>query len=106
MNQLFVEGVALLIAKAGIIAAAVTMAVVSVLINSKKHTLPSALLAIIAGTILGVIAASSIVALMGWPEQVGYGISAIFAISGDGLVKSLIRMANDPLSTWKNWRGK
>ncbi len=106
MNNLFTDGVALLLAKAGIIAAAAGMAIVSTLINAKKHTLPSAILAIVAGTIMGVIAASSIVALMGWPEQVGYGISAIFAISGEGLVKSLIRISNDPLASWKNWRGK
>lgn len=106
LNNLFESGVGLLVAKAGIVAISAGMAIVAVLMNSKKHTLPSAILAIIAGTVLGVIAASSIVALMDWPEQVGYGISAVFAISGEGLVKTLIRISNDPLSAWSKWRGK
>lgn len=82
------------------------MATVAVLIDLRKHTLASALLAIIAGTALGIIGASSIVALMGWPEQVGYGVASIFSISGNNLVKWLLRISKDPTELWDKWRGK
>ncbi len=78
----------------------------AVLIDARRHTLLSALLAIIAGTIVGVIAASSITSLMGWPEQVGYGVSAVFAISGNNLIKWLLRVSKDPSELLDIWRGK
>jgi hypothetical protein len=100
------DGLALLTAKAAVIAASALMAIASVLVDMRKHTFASALLAIVIGTAVGVIAASSVVAIMGWPEQAGYGVAGIFAISGQNIVKWLLRVSADPLKLWKDWRGK
>ncbi len=75
-------------------------------LDAKRHSLPSALLAIFAGTVVGVIAASSITTLMGWQEQVGYGIASIAAVSSNNLIKWLLRASQDPLSFWDRFRGK
>lgn len=93
-------------AKIGTIMASLSMAVIAVSIDAKRHNWLSAILAIIAGTVTGVIAASAIVALMGWPEQTGYGVASVFAIAGDRLVKWIMRMADDPASLLNLWRGK
>lgn len=66
----------------------------------------SAILAIIAGTVMGVIAASAIVALMDWPEQTGYGVASVFAISGNNLIKWLLRVSQDPTSLLRLWLGR
>lgn len=105
MGDFLTAGVALVSAKFLTIMAAFSMALISVGIDSKRYTLPSAILAIIAGTIVGVIAASSITALMGWNESVGYGIASIFAISAQNLIKWLLRASQDPLSIWQRIRG-
>ncbi len=78
---------------------------IAVGLDAKRHSFPSALMAIFAGTVVGVIAATSIVALMGWPEQVGYGISAVAAVSGNNLVKWLLRASVDPMSLWQRFKG-
>lgn len=106
MNNFIMDGLALLTAKAAVIAASALMAIASVLVDMRKHTFVSALLAIVVGTAVGVIAASSVVAIMGWPEQAGYGVAGIFAISGQNIVKWLLRVSADPLKLWKEWRGK
>lgn len=81
------------------------MAIIAVGLDARRHTFPSAILAIFAGTVVGVIAASSICAMFGLPEQVGYGISAIAAVSANNLVKWLLRVSVDPLSLWQRFRG-
>lgn len=106
MNDWFSAGVTLFMTKAGIILASVSMATFAVLSDAKRHTFWSAILAIVTGTTMGVIAAASIVALMGWPEQVGYGVASVFAIAGDRLIKSIMRAAENPLSAWNQWRNK
>jgi len=105
LGDFLTAGVAIISAKFLTIMAAFSMAIVSVGIDSKKYTFPSAILAIFAGTIVGVIAASSIIALMGWSEQVGYGVASIFAISAQNLIKWLLRASQDPLSLWQRIRG-
>lgn len=80
------------------------MAVFSVLVDAKRHSPLSAMLAIVVGTVTGVIAASSIVAIMGWPEQAGYGVASIAAISSNNLIKWILRISSDPLSAWSKWR--
>lgn len=82
------------------------MAIIAVGLDAKRHSFPSAVMAIFAGTVVGVIAASSICSLMGLSEQVGYGISAIAAVSGNNIVKWLLRSSVDPLSLWERFRGK
>ncbi len=106
MNSFWLDGLAVLTAKAATIAASFSMAVIAVAIDARRHSWGSAVLAVICGTIMGVIAATSIVSLMGWPDQVGYGIASIFAIAGDRLVKAIMRYADNPLSAWNKWRGK
>ena len=106
MNNFWIDGLALLTAKAALIGASAVMAIAGVLLDLRKHTLASAMLSIIIGTFVGVIAAASIVPIMGWPDAAGYGVSAIFAISGNNLVKSLLRASANPLSSWNKWRGK
>lgn len=105
MGDFITASVTILSAKFLTIMAAFSMAIVSVGIDSKKYTFPSAMLAVFAGTIVGVIAATSITALMGWSEQVGYGVASIFAISAQNLIKWLIRSSQDPLSLWQRIRG-
>lgn len=106
MGDFFTAGAAVIMAKAATIGASFLMAVISVLIDRNHHTPVSGFLAIVAGTLMGVIAATSIVALMNWPEQVGYAIAGIFAISGNNLIRWLLRASNDPLSIWDRIRGK
>jgi hypothetical protein len=106
VNEFWFQGVALASAKAATIAASFLMAVIAVLIDMKNHTWPSAILAVLCGTVLGVISAISIVSLMGWTEQVGYGVSAIFGIAGNGLVKWIIKMSQDPSKLLDMWRKK
>lgn len=82
------------------------MAIAGVLLDLRKHTLASAILSVLIGTLVGVIAASSIIPIMNWPDSAGYGVSAIFGISGNNLSKSLLRASANPLSSWNKWRGK
>ncbi len=106
MNSFWLDGLALLTAKAALIGASAVMAIAGVLLDLRKHTLASAILAVIIGTLVGVIAASSIIPMMNWPQESGYGISAVFGISGNNLAKSLLRASANPLSSWNKWRGK
>lgn len=106
MNDFLASGVAILSAKFLTILASLTMAVFSVLVDAKRHSPASAFLAIIVGTVTGVIAASAIVSIMGWPEQAGYGVASVAAISSNNLIKWLLRVSNDPLSALNKWRGK
>ena len=106
MGDFLTAGVTLFWAKFATIMAALTMAGIAVAIDAKRHSPLSAVLAIFAGTVMGVIAASSIVALMGWPESVGYGVASIFAISGNNLVKWLLRVSQDPTSLLRLWLGR
>lgn len=87
------------------ILASMTMATIAVGLDAKRHSFPSAVLAIFAGTVVGVISATSICALFGWSEQIGYGISAIAAVSANNLVKWLLRVSVDPLSLWQRFKG-
>ncbi len=84
------------------------MAGIAVGLDAKRHSFPSAMLAIFAGTVVGVIAASSITALFGWDERVGYGIASIAAVSSNNLVRWLLRISQDPTSLIRLWfnRGK
>ena len=104
MNSFITGTLALLTAKFLVILSSFTMATVSVSLDAKKHNWVSAILAVFCGTVTGVIAASSIVALMGWPESTGYGVASIFAIAGERLVKSIMRAADNPLGAWSRWR--
>ncbi len=82
------------------------MAAISVGLDAKRHSMGSAILAIFAGTVVGVIAASSITALFGWDERVGYGISAVAAVSSNNLIKWLLRVSQDPTSLIRLWLGR
>ncbi len=86
--------------------AALIMAGIAVAVDAKRHNPLSALLAIIAGTVMGVIGASSVVAIVGWPEQAGYGVASILAISGNNLIKWLLRVSQDPTSMIRLWLGR
>ncbi len=105
MSDFFSSALTLIGAKILTILASFSMALISVGIDSKKYTLPSAIMAIFAGTVVGVIAASSITALMGWSESVGYGIASIFAISAQNLIKWILRSSQDPITLWQRIRG-
>lgn len=102
----FIRGAfTLLSAKLLTIISSVTMAGIAVGLDAKRHSFPSAVLAIFAGTVVGVISATSICALMGFDERVGYGISAVAAVSANNLIKWLLRTSEDPLTLWQRFRG-
>lgn len=82
------------------------MAGISVAIDSKRHSPLSALLAVIAGTVMGVIGATSVVAIMGWPDAAGYGVASLFGIAGNNLIKWLLRVSHDPTSFLRMWFGR
>ncbi len=106
MGDFLSAGVAIVSAKFLTIMAAFSMAIVSVGLDARRHSFPSAVLAIFAGTIVGVISASSLLALFNLPEQVGYGIASIAAVSANNLVRWLLVASQDPLGLWANFRGK
>jgi len=103
LNNFITAGVALISAKFLVIITSMTMAVIAVGLDAQKHTLPSALFAIFAGTVIGVVAAVTLVALFGWSESVGYGVASIASISGNNLVKWLLRVSQDPTSLLRLW---
>lgn len=105
MDEILRGAFSLLSAKLFTIGASFVMATIAVGLDAKRHSLPSALLAIFAGTVVGVIAATSICSLMGWNEQIGYGVSAVAAVSANNLVKWLLRVSADPLSLWQRFKG-
>ena len=106
MGDFITTSVAVISAKFLIIITSLTMAVIAVGLDARKHTLPSALFAIFAGTVIGVVSAVALVALFGWSEAVGYGVASIASISGNNLVKWLLKISQDPTSIIRLWLGR
>lgn len=100
------EGLGYLGIKASTLLFAIIAGLISVLIDWRKHTALTAILAVIAGALMAVVATDPIVALFKLSGEWSNAIAAVLGISGRNLVVFISKASKDPLELWDRWRGK
>lgn len=92
--------------KVSTLMASAVMAVLAVLLDIKRHSVLTGLLAVIAGMAVAIIATDPIVNGLGWPSEWSHGIAGVLGISGRNLIVWVALVSKDPLALWDRIRGK
>ena len=82
------------------------MAVLAVLLDIKRHSLVTGILAVLSGMAVAVLATDPIVANLSLPGDWSHAIAGILGISGRNLVIWVGLMSKDPMAIWDRIRGK
>lgn len=86
--------------------ASAIMAILAVLLDIKRHSLLTGLLAVAAGMAVAVMATEPIVVGLRWPAEWGHAVAGILGISGRNLIVWVALVSKDPLALWDRIRGK
>lgn len=92
--------------KVSTLAASAIMGVLSVLLDIKRHSLLTGMLAVLAGMTVAVTATDPIVHGMGWPPDYSHAVAGVLGISGRNLIVWVSLVSKDPLAALDRWRGK
>ncbi len=92
--------------KASYLIAATLGGTIAVMIDWKRHNFFTALLAVLAGAFVAMIGTDPIVSLLHLPENAAYGLAGVLGVTGRNIVAALSKMSEDPIASWKKWRGK
>lgn len=92
--------------KISTLAASAVMAVLAVLLDIKRHSLVTGLLAVAAGMAVAVMATEPIIVGLHLPEEWGHAVSGVLGISGRNLIVWVALVSKDPLALWERIRGK
>lgn len=102
----FSEALAVLGLKASTVIFSTLVAVVAVLLDYRKHSFWTAILAVVAGVVVAVIMTDPIVKTLNLSGEWANAIAGILGISGRNLVAWVSKASKDPLELWDRWRGK
>jgi len=86
--------------------AAVFGAVIGVALEFRRHTLVTAILAIISGVGVAWFGTDAIVTILNLPPVASNAVAAILGISGRNLISWWLSASKDPISVWDRIRGK
>jgi len=86
--------------------ASAVMAILAVLLDIKRHSLLTGILAVIAGMAVAAVATEPIVKGLGWPPEASHAVAGILGISGRNLIVWVALVSKDPIKTWRAWRGQ
>lgn len=92
--------------KVSTLAASAIMAVLAVLLDIKRHSVLTGVLAVIAGMVVAVMATDPIVNGLSWPPEWGHAVAGVLGISGRNLIIWISLVSKDPLALWDRVRGK
>lgn len=98
--------VAIVAAKASTIIAAAIMASLGFLLDSRKHSLGTAALAIVAGTAIAVLMTDPLVDYLHVSPTWGNAVAGVLGISGRNIVMLVNRLSRDPGALMRLWRGE
>jgi hypothetical protein len=92
--------------KAGTIIIAALMAALGFMLDSRKHSLGTAALAIIAGTAIAVLMTDPLVDYLHLSASWGNAVAGLLGISGRNLVMVVNRVSRNPGELMRIWRGE
>ena len=88
------------------ILASFIMATLAVLLDIKRHSFVTGVLAVVCGMAVAVLATDPIVANLNLPGDWSHAVAGILGISGRNLVIWVGLVSKDPLALWDRVRGK
>lgn len=92
--------------KLSTLAAAGIMGVLAVLLDIKRHSWITGILAVITGMAVAGLATDAIVAGLNLPHDAAYAVAGVLGISGRNIVIWISLVSKDPLALWDRIRGK
>lgn len=92
--------------KAGTIIVAALMAALGFMLDSRRHSLMTAFLAILAGTSIAVLFTDPLIDYLHLSGTWGNAIAGVLGISGRNLIITVSRLARDPGLLMRIWRGE
>ena len=88
------------------IAASFIMALLAVLLDIKRHSFVTGVLAVFCGMAVAVLATDPVVANLNLPGDWSHATAGILGISGRNLVIWIGLISKDPTALWDRWRAK
>jgi hypothetical protein len=85
--------------------ASFVMAVLAVVLDIRRHSLVSGLLAVVAGMAVAGLATEAIITGLGLPHEASYAVAGVLGISGRNIVIWITLVSKDPLTLWERIRG-
>ena len=98
--------VAFLGLKAGTIIAAATMALLSLLLDTRRHSWPTALLAILSGVAAAIIFTDPLADYLHLSEEYKNAVAGVLGIGGRNMIIMVSRLTRDPALLVRIWRGE
>src|SRR5690554_772009 len=92
--------------KVSTILASAIMAVLAVLLDIKRHSLVTGVLAVAAGMAVAVLATDAIVGGLGWPPAWSHAVAGVLGISGRNIIIWVALVSKDPMALWERFRGR
>ena len=86
--------------------AAGIMGALAVVLDIKRHSLFSGVLAVLAGMVVAGLATDGIVAGLSLPLEASYAVAGVLGISGRNIVIWISLVSKDPLALWDRIRGR
>jgi hypothetical protein len=87
--------------KLATVATAILGAALAVLLEFRRHTWVTALLALFSGAFVAVIATDPVLMFFNWPREYGDAVAAVLGISGRNLIVWVLSISKDPLALWR-----
>lgn len=92
--------------KVSTLMASAVMAVLAVLLDIKRHSLITGLLAVVAGMAVAITATDPIITGLHLPPEASHAVAGILGISGRNLIVWISLVSKDPIALWDRLRGK
>lgn len=92
--------------KLSTLAAAGIMGVIAVVLDIKRHSWVSGVLAVVAGMVVAGLSTDAIVAGLNLPHDAAYAVAGVLGISGRNIVIWITLVSKDPLALWDRIRGR
>lgn len=92
--------------KISTIASALIMAVLAVLLDIKRHTWLTAMLAVICGVVVAVLATGPLTAWLHLDDNWSHAVAGVLGISGRNLIVWISKVSKDPTALVRLWRGE
>jgi len=91
--------------KVSTLVASAVMGAIAVLLDIKRHSLVTGVLAVLAGMTVAVLATDPIVTGLKLDPTWSHGVAGILGISGRNLIVWITLVSKDPLALWERVKG-
>lgn len=92
--------------KVSTLIASSVMGVIAVLLDIRRHSVLTALLAVTAGIAVAAMFTDPIIAGMRWPDDWNHAVAGVLGISGRNVIVWISIVSKDPMDFWDRVRGK